>query len=106
MRVYTEAAVNQVALIDLLQLAGFTLGEIRSIVSPEGTFSPGWRDRALEKIDELTRRLTRIEFARTILEHTVTCPHESLHECPVFIRGVADHAEALGANQQHDMAAG
>ena len=104
MRVYAESAVNQVALIDLLQLAGFTLGEIRDIVSPDGAFSPDWRDRALEKIDELNRRLAQIELARTMLEHTVTCPHESLDECPVFSRGVADHARTLGGGGRHDNA--
>jgi DNA-binding transcriptional MerR regulator len=106
MRVYTEAAVNQVALIDLLQLAGFTLGEIRSIVNPDGAFSSDWRNRALEKIDELNKRLAQIEFAKTILEHTITCPHDSLNECPVFRQGVADHAGTLSMNEQHDMAAG
>jgi len=106
MRVYAEAAVNQVALIDLLQLAGFTLGEIRGIVSPDGAFSSDWRIRAMEKIDELNRHLARIELAKMILEHTVTCPHDSLNECTVFTRGVADHAATLRVTEQHDVAAG
>jgi len=94
-RIYDEAAVAQVALIDLLQLAGFTLSEIRGLVSREGTFSPDWRDRAAAKIEELNARLAQIELARTILIHTVTCPHDGLHECPVFTQSVAEHAERL-----------
>ena len=96
MRVYKDSAILQVALIDLLQLAGFTLGEIRSIVTPDGTFASDWRDQAQNKIRDLNRRLAEIGFAKMILEHTVTCPHESLDQCPVFARGVEDHAAKLG----------
>ena len=45
-RVYPVRSVEQVALIDLLQVAGLTIGEIRAIVSPSGTFADDWRDQA------------------------------------------------------------
>jgi len=99
MRVYDESAVERVAVIDLLQVVGFTLGEIRDLVGPDGTFTPDWRDRVEAKIEELDRRLDQLRSAKVVLEHTVTCPHESLHECPVWTQGVRSHAAALGAGR-------
>jgi DNA-binding transcriptional MerR regulator len=95
MRIYKDSAIRQIALIDLLQLAGFTLGEIRRIVSPDGEFSVDWREQARGKIDALDRRLAEIELAKAILQHTVNCPHESLDHCPVFHQGIEDHAVTL-----------
>ena len=97
MRVYRATAVQQVALIDLLQLVGFTLSEIRSTLTPQGAFAVDWRDRARQKIDDLDRRLAEIELAKTILEHTAGCSHQSLSDCPVFQQGIRDHASSLGA---------
>jgi len=99
MRVYRAAAVEQVALIDLLQLAGFTLREIRTVLTPQGAFADNWRDQARQKIDDLDRRLAEIQLAKTILEHTAGCPHQSLHDCPVFQQGIRDHASSLGVGR-------
>ncbi len=94
-RIYPARSVEQVALIDLLQVAGLTIGEIRAIVSPTGTFADDWRDQALEKIARIDQQLRELELAKSILEHTVHCPHGALEECPTFQRGVRDHAAAL-----------
>ncbi len=95
MRVYPARSVEHVALIDLLQVAGLTIGEIRAIVTPAGTFADDWREQAHRKIERIDRRLRELELARSILEHTVTCPHPALDECPTFQRGVRGHAATL-----------
>ena len=94
-RVYPSRSVEQVALIDLLQVAGLTIGEIRSILTPEGTFAEDWREQALAKIERIDRLLGELELAKSILEHTTHCPHGALEECPTFQKGVRDHAATL-----------
>ena len=103
MRVYRTTAVQQVALIDLLQLAGFTLAEIRRVLTAQGELAVDWRDQARQKIEDLDRRLAEIELAKTILEHTVRCPHHSLDDCPVFRQGIKDHASRPGAAPPDDL---
>ena len=95
MRVYDESAIEQIALVDLLKLAGFTLGEIAELIDLRGRIAGDWREKAEAKIGELDARIKELRSARTILKHTLECPHPSLDTCPVFRQGVADHAASL-----------
>ena len=95
MRVYDESAIEQIALVDLLKLAGFTLGEIAELVDLRGRIASDWREKAEAKIGELDARIKELRVARTLLKHTLQCPHPSLDTCPVFRQGVADHAASL-----------
>jgi DNA-binding transcriptional MerR regulator len=94
-RIYDEGCVEQVALIDLLKISGFTLGQIATLVDTTGKVSADWRDRVRAKQAELALRLAEIERAQLMLRHTVDCPHGSLHDCPVHRRVVAAHARSL-----------
>ena len=94
-RIYDERCVEQIALIDLLKIAGFTLTEIASLIDTDGRVALGWRARAEAKHDELGAQLAEIELARALLEHTVECPHDSLHDCPVHQLAVTNHARTL-----------
>lgn len=96
-RVYEDATVQQIALVDLLKISGFTLAEISSLVDRDGRVSPDWRTRARAKQDDLRAQLEQIERALTMLQHTIDCPHESLHECPIHRAVVSSHADSLGA---------
>ena len=96
MRVYDESAVEQIALVDLLKIVGFTLTEIAEVVDVRGRVSDDWRDKARIKVGELEARIAELRRARAILQHTINCPHPTLNECPVFRAGVADHAAKLG----------
>ena len=95
MRIYDEAVVRQVALIDLLKIVGFTLGEIASVLDVNGRVSADWRDKAGVKISELEAQIAELRRARAVLRHTIDCPHPTLNECPVFNAGVAEHADRL-----------
>ncbi|WP_405791978.1 MerR family transcriptional regulator [Streptomyces sp. NBC_01506] len=96
-RVYDESAVEQIALIDLLKQAGFTLSEIAALVGPSGRTDPNWRSVAADKLRELDDRVQRIELARRALRHTLDCRHSHLDDCPVHHRILRAHAEALAA---------
>lgn len=94
-RIYRAGAVQQVALIDLLKISGFTLPEIAALVDPDGHVSPDWRERARAKQEHLRRQLTDIERALAMLQHTIDCSHTSLHDCPIHQAVVDMHAETL-----------
>jgi DNA-binding transcriptional MerR regulator len=99
-RCYDESAVEQVAFVDLLKLAGFTLSEIAVFVAATGRSAPDWRDLAVVKLRELEDRAQKIQQAQTALRHILDCPHDRLDDCPVHRSVLRAHAEALatGAN--------
>jgi DNA-binding transcriptional MerR regulator len=94
-RFYDERAVEQVAFIDLLKLAGFTLSEIAQLVRPSGRTAPGWRAMAVAKLRQLDDRVQEIERARTALRHMLGAPYDRLDDCPEHHRILNAHAEAL-----------
>lgn len=94
-RRYRADSAEQIALIDLLKLAGFTLGEIAELIDPDGRVAPDWRERATAKLAELRGRFAELERARTLLEHTVACPEPMLHDCEIHLGYVRAHAAAL-----------
>lgn len=98
-RIYRARTVQQVALIDLLKVSGFTLPEIADLVDPDGHVNPDWRDRARVKQEHLRQQLTDIERALTMLQHTIDCPHTSLHECPIHQAVVDAHADSLATSR-------
>lgn len=94
-RVYSDDVLQQIALVDLLKISGFTLTEIAALVDADGHVSPDWRDRARAKQEHLRQELASIERALTMLQHTIDCPHPSLHDCPIHAAVVATHARTL-----------
>lgn len=96
-RVYDEEAVEQVALIDLLKQAGFTLSEIALLVGASGRTAPDWRTVAAAKLRELDDRVQRIQRARKALRHALDCEHDHIDDCPVHHRILRAHAESLAA---------
>jgi DNA-binding transcriptional MerR regulator len=96
-RFYDEGAVERVAFIDLLKLAGFTLAEIAALVRPTGRAEPGWRAMALTKLQQLDDRAREIERARTALRQMLGAPYDRLDDCPEHHRILREHAEELAA---------
>ncbi len=95
MRVYSPFAVIQVAVIDLLKQAGFTLAQIAAIVDADGRVSADWRASARTKLIELEEQITFAQRAKMLIEHTLACPHPSPDRCPVFVSSVAEHVRSL-----------
>jgi DNA-binding transcriptional MerR regulator len=94
-RCYDEHAVEQVALIDLLKRAGFTLSEIAVLVGPTGRTAPNWRALASAKLRQLDDRVQEIRQAQAALRRTLGSPHDHLDDCPVHHRVLQAHARAL-----------
>ena len=87
-RQYEEEVVDRIATIILFQRGGFTLEEIRSLLSP-GAFDKG-EDPIETKLDELRRRQDLLQTAITGLEHAVSCREPSPIECPRFRAMIAE----------------
>ena len=82
-RRYAANVLDQLALIALGQVAGLSLDEIRSMLSPYG---PPNIDRRLlsakaEEIDALIKRLKAVSNG---LKHAAACPASNHVECPSF----------------------
>ncbi|GLZ13573.1 hypothetical protein Acsp04_38080 [Actinomadura sp. NBRC 104425] len=72
-RTYKRADLERVALILIGKEAGFTLGELRTLL-----FSPGpvdHRDLLRRHVEELERRIARARAAKELVEHALACPH-------------------------------
>ncbi|WP_280371374.1 MerR family DNA-binding protein [Nocardia wallacei] len=96
-RFYDESAVEQVAFIDVLKLAGFTLSEIAEFIDATGQTTPDWRALAAAKLSELDQRIQRIQQAQQALRHALGCRHENLDDCPTHHRMLRMHAAALAS---------
>lgn len=96
-RRFAPAVMDQLALIALGQAAGFSLDEIRAMLTPDG--EPDI-DRALlaAKADELERMAKRLKAMVEGLRHAAVCPAPSHAACPSFQRLLK--AAASGALEQ------
>lgn len=84
-RKFSPAVLDQLALIALGQVAGFSLDEIRVMFTPGG--EPNI-DRAMlaSKADELERMVKRLKAMIEGLRHAAACPAPSHAACPSFQR--------------------
>ncbi|MGI5157745.1 MerR family transcriptional regulator [Microbispora sp. CA-102843] len=77
-RSYGRADLERVALILVGKEAGFTLGELRALLS---TASPmDHRDLLHRHVQELDQRISQAQAAKELIEHALACPH-SFAEC-------------------------
>lgn len=83
-RRYGAAAIQQLAVIQLAQQAGFALAEVRALLDgfPEQT-PPGdrWRPLAAQKLPEMDALLTHLLQTRATLIHLQRCDCPSLDMC-------------------------
>lgn len=84
-RVFPEAVLERLALIQLGAAAGFSLDEIARMFGADG--KPDI-DRALlsAKAKDLDRTIRRLAAMRDGLKHAAACPAPSHMECPTFRR--------------------
>jgi len=83
-RQYGPSSTERVALIQLCQDAGFTLREIRALLTAWTRRSRLWAPLAKAKLRELDTRIAQAERARTLVQHALACPHRNLATCPNF----------------------
>jgi DNA-binding transcriptional MerR regulator len=85
-RKYAPSAAERVAMIRLWQDAGFTLGEIATLLRVHTGRKATWARYAQKKVDELEGRISEAQQAKALLEHALSCPAPDLFTCPNFQR--------------------
>ena len=88
-RRYDASVLDQLALIDLAKRAGFTVAEIRKLLSGFARrTAPGERWRALTKakLTELDARIAEAERMKRVLRVVARCRCPSLADCSRALR--------------------
>jgi MerR family transcriptional regulator, redox-sensitive transcriptional activator SoxR len=83
-RRYDEEALRRLALIGGAKRAGFTLGEIRTLLHgfPAGTgAAQRWQALASEKLVEVDEAIAQLRQTKGLLEEALRCECASLDEC-------------------------
>jgi len=83
-RVYDVAILDQLTFIDLSKRSGFTVAEIRRLVSGfAGTAPPGvrWRALAEKKMEALDQRIEEAQTMRRLLGAVSACECPTFHDC-------------------------
>ena len=83
-RVYDESVFESIALVRIAQEAGFTLAEVRTLVSGFDTATPAsarWQTMARRKLADVEARIDQAERMKAMLEGLLRCRCETLDEC-------------------------
>jgi DNA-binding transcriptional MerR regulator len=98
-RHYGASSAERVAVIQLCQDAGFTLGEIRALLAAFSRHGRAWARLAEAKLHELDTRIAQAERAKAMVQHALGCPHRTIATCPNFrttLRAYLDSRERPG----------
>jgi MerR family redox-sensitive transcriptional activator SoxR len=88
-RVYDEAIVDQLGLIDLAKAAGFSMAEIKKLVVGFSRRSPPgerWRALTQAKMAELDERIAEAERMKGVLRVVMRCHCPTLADCSRAMR--------------------
>lgn len=83
-RVYDESVFSSIALVQLAQAAGLTLGETRTLMSGFDRGTPAsarWQTMARRKLADVRRRIEQAERMKQLLERLLQCRCETLEQC-------------------------
>ena len=88
-RVYGADILDRLALISVAKAAGFTVAEIKTLLSGFARRTPPgqrWRKLAQRKLGELETRIAEVERMKRVLEAVTRCECPTLEECSRAIR--------------------
>ncbi len=100
-RRYAESTVESVGTLLLLRDVGFSLTEMKALLSTRRQSSSAWRDLARRKIVQLDEQIARARAARVALQHALRCKHEDIVECPNFARVLSGHRAGKSLAEAH-----
>jgi MerR family redox-sensitive transcriptional activator SoxR len=83
-RVYDRGVFESIALVRLAQEAGFTVAEIRELLSGFASATPAstrWQALARRKLIEVHDRIERAQRMKELLERLLRCRCETLGQC-------------------------
>ena len=89
-RVYADDVFDRLALIQVAKSAGFTVAEIKTLLSGFARRTPPgqrWRKLAQRKLAELEARSAEVERMKRVLKAVTRCKCPTLEECSRAIRG-------------------
>ncbi len=99
-RLFAPTVLDRLSLIALGQAAGFSLGEIAGMFSPDGHARID-RESLKRKADEIDATIKRLQALGNGLRHAAVCPATNHSECPTFKRLLrAAGAGKLAARRQ------
>ena len=78
-RQYDDGALRRLDVIAFAKESGFTLAEIRELLSGAARHALTRR-----KLDEVNARIARAEAMRALLEASLTCDCRALDDCPAI----------------------
>ncbi len=87
-RQYDDGIMQRLAIIVISQRSGFSLSEIRSLLTTSGP--PAGHQHLADKLDDLRTRRAALDTAIESLEHALKCTAPSPIECPTFLRQLDD----------------
>lgn len=99
-RTFAPGVLDELALVALGQAAGFSLDEIRSMLTPGGEPRIDRRKLAA-KADEVDQTVARLRAMSRGLRHAAACRAPSHLECPTFRRLMASAASGALALRRH-----
>ena len=88
-RQYDEVTLQRLAVIRVAQKAGFTIGEIKTLMTGFARATPPsarWRKLAERKLPEVDALITRAEAMKALLEEGMQCDCLRLEDCGVIER--------------------
>jgi len=84
-RLFDASVLEQLSLISLGRLAGFSLDEIGSMFSKEGDLQVDRQQLSL-KAEQLDQTINQLTAMRDGLRHAAVCPEQSHLQCPKFTK--------------------
>ena len=100
-RRYGASAVELAGMIVLLRDVGFSLAEMKALLSARSKSADAWRELARHKLAELEERIERAQVARVALQHALRCKHEDLLRCPDFAGVLAPRLAGKPLREAH-----
>lgn len=105
-RQYDPSVLRRLAVIALLQEAGFTIAEVGQLLDAR-TGDDTWRSMAEQKLGELDAHLARITTAREVLIAAVECDCSGLDTCELVDARQGRHRTLVHAlsspRRDHDL---
>ncbi len=80
-RRYDQAVLTRLEVIGLCKAAGFSLDEIRVLLTDEAPGRPESRRLAEAKLVDIDAQMATLVRARAIIEWAMTCPCDSVDTC-------------------------
>jgi DNA-binding transcriptional MerR regulator len=80
-RIYDQAALDRLALIETAKACGCTLAEIRNLLRNQASLSQRWEHLAESRLEKLDRLEQEIRRMRRILRSMLACRCQTPEEC-------------------------